>query len=282
MNKKLEELIAKSELSEEQMRALIKMIKEPEIKENVVKHYHSKKHTKIGILSDTHIGSKYTNYNDLEDLFKRFNKEGVEAVYHCGDITEGYGRRKSQVFEVDMHGADEQVAGVINYMPELKNGKIYFILGDHDSWHKDNAGHDIGKAISMQRSDLVYLGLFNATIEFAKNSKLQIVHPGKGSAYAISYYPQKMIEAMEGGTKPNIIAIGHFHKAGYFFYRNVHALLAGCLQNQTPWMRRMNLAAHRGGWILDLYHKRNGEIDFTYKTYLSPEELRIVGSDTNA
>ena len=32
----------------------------------------------------------------------------------------------------------------------------------------------------------------------------------------------KMIEAMESDSKPNILAVGHYHKAEYLFYRNVH------------------------------------------------------------
>jgi hypothetical protein len=37
-----------------------------------------------------------------------------------------------------------------------------------------------------------------------------------------------MIEAMPGGEKPNILAVGHYHKMEQIFYRNIHAFQTGC------------------------------------------------------
>ena len=56
-------------------------------------------------------------------------------------------------------------------------------------------------------------------------------------AYALSYKIQKMVEAMSGGEKPNILAVGHYHKLEMFPYRNVQCFQTGTFQAQTPWMR---------------------------------------------
>jgi hypothetical protein len=69
-----------------------------------------------------------------------------------------------------------------------------------------------------------------------------------------------MIESFTGGTKPNILAIGHFHKAEVLpLIRNITAIQTGTTQSQTPFMRRNSLAAHLGGWIAE-FHVNNKEI----------------------
>lgn len=76
---------------------------------------------------------------------------------------------------------------------------------------------------------------------------------GGGTAYAVSYRPQKAIEQMEGGRKPNMAAFGHFHKAEFLpAYRNVCGIQTGCFEWQTPFMARLPTAAHVGGWIVQV------------------------------
>jgi predicted phosphodiesterase len=266
--KTLLRIIDRKKVTPEQLDALVDNIQHPKMDdENYHVHKWGASHIKIGLFGDTHIGSKHSNYKVLNDLFKRFKSEGVEAVYHTGDITEGYGRRKGHSFECELHGSDEQVKGVIDRMPDI-NKNIHFITGDHDGWHYESSGVDIGKQIEMQRSDMKFLGSFQSTIEFTKGCKMMLMHPATGTAYAISYKPQKIIESLSGGEKPNILAIGHFHKIEYLFYRNIHCFQTGTTENQTPWMARMNLSAHLGGWILDIHTKKNGSIDKLTQTLL--------------
>lgn len=261
---KLEDEILKEirhkDLGEEEAKALIDQIKNPVPQYNQFEHKWGENHTKIGLISDTHIGSKYANQDMLEDVMERFKQAGVDAVYHAGDITEGYARRKGHAFEIELHGADDQVDGVVNRMPDI--GKpIYFILGDHDNWHMDNGGIDIGKQIDDKRSDMHYMGLFGGKVWLNDQTDLLMVHPSKGTSYALSYQPQKFIESLSGGNKPSILAMGHYHKLEYMFYRNVHSFQTGTLQDQTPFMQRMNAPAHTGAWELDVYTKDDGTID---------------------
>lgn len=256
--KKLEKLL--QELPEEQLQAAVDYVTTPKPHKRPVKHHWGKRHVRIGLCGDSHIGSLYANYDVLNDLFKRFKAEGVQAVYHTGDITEGYNRRKGHSLECELHGSDAQVEGVVERFPNI-GVPIYFIAGDHDMWHYENAGTEIGKQIEKERKDMHYLGPFNATIEIAPKCRLMLVHPAKGTAYAISYQIQKMIEAFSGGEKPEILAVGHYHKIEFLNYRNVLAFQTGTTEDQTPWMRRMNLSAHLGGWVLDIWLKPNGYPD---------------------
>jgi hypothetical protein len=69
-----------------------------------------------------------------------------------------------------------------------------------------------------------------------------------------------MIEAYFGGEKPNMLAVGHYHKAEYIFYRNVHCIQTGCFQAQTPWMAGKGIAAMVGGWIIEITVDDGGNI----------------------
>ena len=59
-----------------------------------------------------------------------------------------------------------------------------------------------------------------------------------------------------GGTKPEMAIFGHYHKAEYIpMYRNVAIIQTGCIQAQTPFMRRFHISAHVGGWIVEVIIK---------------------------
>jgi hypothetical protein len=82
--------------------------------------------------------------------------------------------------------------------------------------------------------------------------KIRLVHPGGGTAYAISYRLQKFIEAIPGGDKPDLLCLGHYHKAEILpSYRNVCGIQTGTFQSQSPFMARQASAAHVGGWIVE-------------------------------
>lgn len=66
------------------------------------------------------------------------------------------------------------------------------------------------------------------------------------NSYATSYRIQKLIEAFQGGEKPNVLLMGHSHKQGYFFDRNIHAVSGGAMSTQSKWMRSKRMANHSG------------------------------------
>jgi hypothetical protein len=102
-----------------------------------------------------------------------------------------------------------------------------------------------------------FLGEDQARVQFETPNgtfTLGLLHPGGGSSYALSYRPQKIIESLEGGSKPNMLAIGHHHKAEMLpSYRNVCGVQVGTFERQTPFMARQGLAAHVGGWVIEVH-----------------------------
>lgn len=215
---------------------------------------------KFAVISDIHIGSKYTQLTHLNNFYDRLVMEGVKTVYNAGDITEGLKMRPGQEYEVYTISADEMRDDVIKNYPKRDGITTYFITGNHDASIYKHIGYDIGAAIADKRSDMIYLGRDCATVNITPNCTLELRHPWDGVSYATSYRLQKMIEAMESDSKPSIIAVGHYHKQLYMFYRNVHGLLTGCFQGQTPFFRGKGIASQLGGWIVTIRVSDEGVI----------------------
>lgn len=215
---------------------------------------------KFAIIGDTQFGSKYAQISHLKSFYELCASEGIKDVYHTGDVTDGLKMRSGHEYELYKTSADDMVQDVIKNYPRIEGITTHFITGNHDASIYKQVGYDIGNTITEKRPDMKYLGRDCALIFLTPNCKLELRHPWDGTAYALSYKPQKMIEAMESDSKPNILAIGHYHKAEYLFYRNVHCLQTGCFQGQTPYTRGKGISVHMGGWIVTIHVDKNGTI----------------------
>ena len=221
---------------------------------------------RFGLMGDTQINSKYTQLTYLHQFYDLCEQREIANVYHTGDIDEGEQMRIGHQYECYTQGADDHLSEIVKVYPKRNGIKTLFITGNHDASIYKRCGYDIGAAIERERVDMKYLGRDCAVVNLTPNCTLELRHPWDGTAYAISYKSQKMIEAMEADTKPNILAIGHYHKAEYLFYRNVHCFQTGCFQMQTPFTRGKGISVHMGGWIVTVSVDENG-----YIRYIIPE-----------
>lgn len=215
------------------------------------------KHAKIGVVSDTHIGSLFCNLDLLQAAYRVFRKEGIQSVYHPGDLVDGEKMYTGHEYEIYAHGFDAQVREAVETYPCYKDIRTYFITGNHDHAYWKSIGASVGEAVAGRRDDMIFLGMDQHDVKIGKLI-LRLIHPGKGTAYAISYHPQKYIEALTGGEKPHILLMGHYHKMEEIFYRNVHLFQSGTIQSQTPYMKRNNNAAMMGFWIIDIWQNAQG------------------------
>lgn len=215
---------------------------------------------KFAIMGDTQFGSKYTQISHLHNFYDICEREGIHEVYHTGDITDGMKMRPGHEYELYTITADEMCDDVVMNYPQRPGITTFFITGNHDASLYKHVGYDIGRAISRARPDMKYLGRDCAVVNITPNCTLELRHPWDGTAYAISYKIQKMIEAMESDSKPNILAVGHYHKAEYLFYRNIHTLQTGCFQGQTPFTRGKGISVYLGGWIVTVRVDQDGTI----------------------
>jgi hypothetical protein len=209
----------------------------------------------FGVIGDTHFGSLYEAKDQLDAFYRRCADEGIKDVLHAGDVIDGHQMYRGQEFEIHAHGWAQQRDWFAKTAPRVKGITTHFISGNHDASLKKAAGIDVGAELSHVRPDWRCLGEDSADIVFrtkcGRPYRVALLHPAGGSAYSLSYRPQKITEAIDGGQKPNMLLIGHYHKAEWMpSYRNVSVLQSGTFQFQTPFMVAKGLAAHVGGWIV--------------------------------
>ena len=216
---------------------------------------------RFGAIGDTHIASKWQQLTHLNTFYDLCEREGIDTVYHSGDISEGVRMRQGHEHEIFLQGSDDQEEYIIEKYPKRNGIVTKFITGNHDHSSIKQSGHDIGKRIGEKRKDMIYLGTSNAKVFLAPNCVAEFNHPLDGASYALSYSMQKYIDSMTGGEKGNLLFNGHHHKAMYLpIYRNIHAFEVGCFEAQTPWMRGKRIAAHVGGWIIQVHVDEEGTI----------------------
>jgi predicted phosphodiesterase len=264
---KLIQELENKKLNPVEIRAVLKGIEQgnPYVQNN---YTIGKNHVKFGVLGDTHIGSKEYDAGLMNHAAKQFTKEGVDFVIHTGDIVDGiyYSHRPSQIYESSVLGGDAQIELAAKELKKIKE-PLYFITGNHEyNTFIRNAGIEIGYHLERQLRELgktnsYFLGNAEGDIKLKSGSVVRALHPDGGTAYAISYKSQKIIESLEGGQKPNVMLIGHFHKAEYIFYRNVHTFQTATLEGQTKFMKGKGIPAMKGFWIIDLYTKQGGQVD---------------------
>ena len=216
---------------------------------------------KIGIMTDTHIGSKYSISQNIIDAIERFERDKCEMIIHPGDVTEGYSGREGHVYECTHFGFDSQLAEATRIFSHLRL-PLYAIDGNHDRWGMNKLGANIVKAIDMAVPNFHHIGSDMATMKVG-SATIMPWHGEDGSSYATSYRIQKIIESLQGGTKPNILLCGHAHKYAVIFERNIHAIACGSMQFQTSWMRGKRLASHTGYIEIEFEECDGSIISFT-------------------
>lgn len=227
------------------------------------KHVSRAKHTRIGVMSDIHYGHRMFREDVFYDALERFNKSDIDCVYCPGDLIEGMSNRDGHIYELAEVGVSNQLDGITKLLSELEK-PFRFVLGNHDLWSmkKGNQGVHIGVELERRVPNAEYLGDMNADIDLGYGNILRLTHEGSAS-YALSYSLQKRINALEGGTKPNVLLNGHIHKAIYMYYRNIHAIESATLESQTEFMAMKGTPAHVGFWVVDITHDKDGVRTFT-------------------
>lgn len=200
--------------------------------------YKGEERIKFAVVSDTHLCSKYQQLTHLKAFYERCKADGIKTVYHCGDLCDGYyPNRSEQIYELYKIGFDDQLDYIVDKYPKVDGIKTKIISGNHDHTHIRNSGANIVKAVCKEHKDFEYLGAGYAKVWITPQCDVDLMHPIDGSAFTLSYALQRTIDAMQGGSKPKILFVGHHHKAFYMPYRNIHAFEAGGFQAQTPFMR---------------------------------------------
>lgn len=231
------------------------------VPKDIHNQYNGEKIVRFGLVGDTHINSKYTQLTFLHDFYDECSREGIETVYHCGDIDDGEGMRVGHQYDLYSQGADDHVAEIVRVYPKRTGIKTRFITGNHDASMMKRCGHNIGPVIARERTDFEYLGSDCARVWLTPTIDLELRHPWDGaSAYSLSYKVQRMIEGMDIYNRPKVMGVGHYHKACEFQFGGVEAFMVPCFQSETPFTIGKNIQVAMGGYIIELRLDDDGDI----------------------
>lgn len=214
----------------------------------------------IGVMSDLHLGSIYTNPDLVADVYEQFDLAKVDMVAIAGDVLEGMSQRPGHIYELSHLGYTTQVKHAVEVISAWTKTPIYMIDGNHDRWFIKSSGAYAVADICSKIPNAQFLGNDEGSIWLDKEKTVEcrLWHGEDGSSYAISYRLQKLVESFSGGKKPNILFGGHVHKQGYFQIRNIQCFGAGCIQAQSAWMRSKRLSAETGFWVVRLKINNRG------------------------
>lgn len=207
---------------------------------------------KFGVVSDTHLGSRYQQLTHLHTFYKLCQKRGIDTIFHAGDLVDGFGIYRGQEFEVFVHGADAQTEYAVAHYPKYKGVKTVLISGNHDQSFMKTAGYNVAKVVAQQREDITYIGDDLAFVNI-ENIKVALMHGRAGMSYAKSYRLQKIMETMPGGAdKPHFLFLGHYHNSNILSgYRNMEGILMPCFQAQTPFEAALALHPTIAGLVVE-------------------------------
>lgn len=231
----------------------------PQEENKVYKHEWRGQILRFGVVSDTHLCSKYSRLDLLSEFYDVVQAEGIDTVYHAGDILDGEDVYPGHRYEIDVIGSDAQVDFCVQNYPKREGVKTRFITGNHDLKYFKSQGRDVGKAIAQEREDMEYLGQLGAYVNITDSLRMYLLHPDGGPAYAHSYKPQRIAAGFFGGEKPAIMLLGHYHQIEVLYERNIWIAQCGSWQSQTPYLKRKGIWPKIGGWIVEAGITQEGE-----------------------
>jgi hypothetical protein len=223
---------------------------------------------RFGAMGDTHLCNRHARLDVLKALYDIYLREGITTVLHTGNIVDGECRFNRHEL-LTRSGIDAQLEYLMNEYPVRKGIETWFVTGDdHEGWWNQREGINIGQVMQdyadrCGRKDLKWIGHMERDIYLkakAGRTWLRVTHPGGGTAYAISYATQKIVESYQGGEKPHIGLFGHYHKFERGYPREVHVVQTGCVEDQTPFMRKKKLQAMVGGCIIEFHQAPDGAV----------------------
>lgn len=258
----------------------VRLEKLPPVSTNVTRLRLQGDEITIGIVSDTHIGSREQALDELHTIYHEFEARGIDTVLHAGDLVAGVGIYRGQVANgllPGMHTYKEQVDYATEVYPRIDDITTYIIAGNHDiEGEAGRIGADPVQAVCHRRRDFVYCGAYHGSVELPNGAHATMVHGRGGGGYAISYKPQRYIEGLPPGRKPALLIHGHYHVAGWFEHRSVPSLLAGCFEWQTDLLVRLGLQPAVGAWVMTIRLGDDGSVVGMVPEWIKFHQGRVV------
>ncbi len=209
-------------------------------------------------ISDTRLGSKSQQLSILNDIYKKAMEQGIHNVILCGNISAGL----KPITDTESNFIDDtqaQIDYIVANYPKYEGIKTYFILGKEDTKHLVINDTNIGKRISEQRDDLIYLGnnICDVTID---KVNMQVISSRLNKTYTISYRPQQTIDAYRSEDKPDILLYGGLLQMEKFTYRGVNCISVPSIVATDKEMKTKRYANTIGAWYVTVETDDKGKL----------------------
>lgn len=242
----------------------------------------------FAVASDLHFASRLHRGECLNDFIDTAMQDyGVNLVLNPGDIFAGINMYHGQLNEVTGWGVQHQLEAGVKGLPRRKGLRYKMIGGNHDESFMKAAGTNIIAALAQKRDDVESFGFYSAMIDLVvpgakKSIKIELHHPDKAGAYALSYHMQKEIEQIPPGMKPQMIFMGHTHQVNQLpDYRGIAGFYCGTFEDQTLFLKRKHASPNIGGWIVRVGVDASGALKTlttTWVRYFHSARGSIVGA----
>lgn len=233
---------------EEVTQKLLEEVNKIEEETKLVREY---VHFKIGVIADTHIGSKSFDPESLAYFYEVCEEEGIDRVIHAGDLFDGETAYIYQNLDQNLPSYKEQFNWIVRNYPKHPGIYTYVIAGNHDmNIYKKHNTHPI-QELSRVRSDIRYSGDYLTTFNKC-GVIIDVVHCDGASVAEPMNKLRTLIHSLDHDC--DIYIMGHLHQSMelHDYGRVGYAVLPGCFIKPNAYTIRKGYNPTVGGYILDI------------------------------
>lgn len=239
----------------------------------------SKDKITFAVISDTHFGSAHCLKDEIADFVNMaYSEFDIRLILHSGDILAGNNVYKGQKFELEAWGCRDQCKICTETLPQKKDLKYVYILGNHDVDFMKTNGTNPADLIDAWRSDMTCIG--NIAARFILDPydiDIELSHI-RSSAHARSWSLEKHLQkTISKHNAPDVLFCGHKHTNGYFMPQNVHSCLVPCFETMNIYATYGDFYPTIGGIIVTMTLDKEGRINrFTPLFHNYPIEFQTT------
>lgn len=193
---------------------------DPDVKKFLTSYYDQYRvdSDKVIIISDTHLGGIYGNYDLVYGVYNFALQSGIKYILHAGDIIEGYVNDR-----IESPIAYDQVRELQEKYPKIDEIKTYYILGNHDymsvvsNQEKEIFAPHLVKDTANNINGLTYAGVFQTYINFNDQHRIMLKH---SDGWALRF----------PNLEHDLILKGHSHK--YYIQEQSRMVSLPALKNR--------------------------------------------------
>ena len=216
---------------------------------------------KIAVIADIRAGSKCEQFRVLNDMFIKFQREGIKDVFILGNLLEG--QYKGDIFKefgrsLITNDAISQANHFIENFPHVDGIKTYFITGKLD--HSFSQKLNVGEYITSKRDDMVFLGPKSCNV-FFNNVSVRMEQLKNGKAYTIAYPPQKYVRSMSRYENYDILMLsGEMNFQHFPEQKGMQIFSIPSVVSRTPRMINDNQSSTIGAYTFEIEFTKNGKL----------------------